>query len=336
MKNFMAGNRNNYVKQVRLFLDQIPDFGPEFNAKFQQQLDDFGKRTVRSYAILQEFFADQTKSIAAKIKELDVIAKQLSGTSLNKEMLGIENCLKTIAQIQEKREEQKDINQTIEKNKQEIELLKKSIAEKAEDRKNRLESKEYKELMRLKGLVVKTKQELQSLESQLNELIAPLFRVFRKYSKITVAHEKLLNSYLKDPVEAFLKDTRYDIVTAIADLKKNIDKGAMQLDAKEKSKTLEKIDLITKDKLREMYKRYLELKKLAKASEYDIAKIRVVQELEKIDLELDRLQNRKRKLEAEDEEGLKMQEEIKVDQENLTVKAKQSVKTVLKINLTIT
>jgi hypothetical protein len=335
MKNFMIGNRNNYVKQVRLFLDQIPDFGPNFNTQFQKHLNDFGKRTAKNYTILQEFFADQSKAIAAKIKELNDASNQISGTSTSKEILEIENCLKTISQIQEKREEHTEIAKMMEKNKIEIEKLKQMIVKGAESRKNRLESKQYKELMRLKDLVVKTKKEVQIIESQINELFAPLFRMFRKYKKITIAHEKLLDKYLKDPVEAFMKDTRFDIVTAVSALGKHIQKGSMQMDAKEKRKILDKIGLITKEKLKTIYKKYNELKKIAKAAEYDVGKIKIVEELEKIDLELDRMQNRKRKLEGEIEDGIRMQEEWKVDEEKLRTKLVQNTKKVLKINLTI-
>ncbi|MBW2987513.1 hypothetical protein KY336_03085 [Candidatus Woesearchaeota archaeon] len=335
MKNFMIGNRNNYVKQVRLFVDQIPDFGPNFNTQFQKILNDFGKRTAKNYTILQEFFADQTKAIAAKIKDLDDVSKKISGTATSNEILEIENCLKTISQIQEKREEHTEIAKMVEKNRAEIEKLKQMIVKGAESRKNRLESKQYKELMRLKDLIVKTKKEVQILESQINELFAPLFRMFRKYKKITIAHEKLLDKYLKDPVDAFMKDTRFDIVTAVTALGKHIEKGSMQMDAKEKRKILDKISLITKEKLRTILKRYKELKKIGKAAEYDVGKIKVVQELEKIDLELDRMQNRKRKLEGEIEDGLKMQGEWKVDEEKLRNKLVQNIKKLLKINLTI-
>ena len=73
--DFMHGNRENYIKQVNQLITNLPELGEDFKEKFDKLLDDFSKRTTRSYQILQEFFSHEIKNVAFKIKEISETAQ---------------------------------------------------------------------------------------------------------------------------------------------------------------------------------------------------------------------------------------------------------------------
>ena len=47
--SFMIGNRDNYIKQINLLIQQIPEFGENFVEEFNDLLDVFSKKSHKGY-----------------------------------------------------------------------------------------------------------------------------------------------------------------------------------------------------------------------------------------------------------------------------------------------
>ena len=118
MVSFMEGNRENYLHQLRILKDSIPSFGPDFSKQFDAQLDIFAQKTQRNYAVLQEFFNDEIKAMALKIKELSQLAREISLG--DPRFLAIENTLQKIAELETLRNEMQAVRETIASKDEEI------------------------------------------------------------------------------------------------------------------------------------------------------------------------------------------------------------------------
>ena len=82
-KQAMEGNRDAYIKRVKIFLSGIDlddknyDGIVNFCNDFSNELDMLAKSTLKSYQILQHFLANESSEIAANIRNLDSLLKQL-------------------------------------------------------------------------------------------------------------------------------------------------------------------------------------------------------------------------------------------------------------------
>ena len=82
LKNFMSGNRTNYIRQVNMFLDtlKIPEnqeniktFVESANLAFEN----LNKSAKKSFYILQEFFAEESGKVAEDLRRIDTKTKEI-------------------------------------------------------------------------------------------------------------------------------------------------------------------------------------------------------------------------------------------------------------------
>ena len=76
-KQFMEGNRKAYLQKTEHFFREVEEIIEHeinfFVHHYKDYLDNFGKGTSRAYSILNEFFSNEARGIALRIKELDNI-----------------------------------------------------------------------------------------------------------------------------------------------------------------------------------------------------------------------------------------------------------------------
>src|SRR3989338_2388022 len=91
-KQYMEGNRKAYIRAINSFLGNMEInnrnyfYLLDFSKRFGELINDLNKGTLRSYTILQEFFANETSKIAQNIKNFDILFKELK-SALNNESL---------------------------------------------------------------------------------------------------------------------------------------------------------------------------------------------------------------------------------------------------------
>src|SRR3989338_1120374 len=91
-KQYMEGNRKAYARAISSFIGHMEInnrdyfYLLDFCRQFDGLINDLNKGTLRSYSILQEFFANETGKIAQNLKNFDTLFNELSST-LNDERM---------------------------------------------------------------------------------------------------------------------------------------------------------------------------------------------------------------------------------------------------------
>lgn len=211
--DFMHGNRENYIKQVNLLLNSMPELKEDFESKFNFLLDDFSKRTTRSYQILNEFFSHETKDIALKIKEgygiaLDYITPDPEVANINNvldKFKNIESNKKLAVELKEKINDLQ--NKSIEEEKKVVE-----ISQSLEEMRD---SPESERLIVLNETIKQTERRLNEIEVSVINMFSPFSKLIRRHERQSEKFGKLLKDYDRDSLKTFEDDNQMNIIDAI-------------------------------------------------------------------------------------------------------------------------
>jgi len=136
VKQIMEGNRHAYIQKVMNLLEDLEPFEgtEEFCEGFEISIAGFGKGTARSYAVLQEFFKNESRDIAEHIGKLNGNVKQIY--SEHQKWKGIQGTIKHIKAIQQQMKEHQEIGKHIEDVKEQMLHTKSKIVEQEESLKS--------------------------------------------------------------------------------------------------------------------------------------------------------------------------------------------------------
>lgn len=121
------------------------------------------------------------------------------------------------------------------------------------------ESKEYKDLLKLKEERQKLVDELSDHKETLTHSFAILERALRKYSRIAVEDEKRVIAYLDSPILVLRKDPELRILKILSSMESSINNNTIDLKEKKKKKTIEEIKRMGKDYFESFLSKYTEL-----------------------------------------------------------------------------
>jgi len=294
---FMEGNREAYEKKLKIFLQdiQLPEknrYGEiiEHYSLFEDDLNEFGKNTIKSYSILREFFDKIATDIARDIKDIEksleymVMAIEKSRImeleKIKNKIHAINRALETreemIQNIKEKRRNIKEQEDRKLKTEKELETLKKSSA-----------YKKYLSELREKETVL---EEISKEKNNILQLFAGLDKALKKYKRGAL-NEKIIDLYLENPNNAVLEDEQFEIVDVLDKLKKLVEEDKLELEDKKKEKTLQTIDAIHIDLLIEKRKRILELHANLKEKEHILSKNPAILNYKDLEYKLEHIQS---------------------------------------------
>ncbi|MBW2980805.1 hypothetical protein KY360_05305 [Candidatus Woesearchaeota archaeon] len=264
-KQFMQGNREAYTRRVNIFVDRIvlPNSPKEILShctSFDKELQSFGKSTARPYHILQEFFGNESREVALNIKNLDKHMKELRETiktagldRVEKIKEAIEHLVRTIAQ-------KKQYDSEVKQAQKNIEDLKNSKDESEAEIKKFKESNEFLDYEKLKNEKEKAAANLEEHKKQLLHSFAVLERALKKFQRIAFEDEKLIESYIQNPVAALEQDNELRIIGILNKLEHNARNDKLDLKDKKKDKTIAEIRELSKDFFISFLDKYAELK----------------------------------------------------------------------------
>ncbi len=244
-KQIMKGNREIYVKRIERFLETIvlsENFNKllEFCNSFDTLLNDFGKNTIRNHQILNEFFILELRNVDDNIKELIKLIKKAKETIEESKILKADELKKNLEKIQQKINFKKELKEKIKLTKEKNEEENKIIKNEETNLKDLEEGKSHKQFINLinkKKLVIK---ELENLEKEILQNFSVIVRALKKYERITL-EQKLVRSYLKNPLQILLLDKELKIVKLLAKMNNLIVDGRIELKDKKKNKILQKL-----------------------------------------------------------------------------------------------
>lgn len=335
-KHVMEGNRRTYILQVELFLKSL-NFPKEIHLQdikefleaFEEKLADFTKNSARSYYILQEFFKDESKEVAKRMRNIDALARELLQEEYGKiveisdSIVALHRIRKEntqiLLQLKEEKEKQQGIVDLIEKNNQEISRFK--------------ESKQFARIQELRQKLAEEEQISRKTEDSIVQLFSPLEPGMKKYAKISLDHDALLQQYMENPVHALLADSTVTILLALRKMQESIQQNAIELKEDKKEKILLHLPQLTQEKVQDLVAMVTQqrnrIAELKKAIQED-AILHRIQELEY------RNQHLKDKLTKVEESILKLEKNIDQEQtERLKQEIAEKMKEVLQIEVQI-
>ncbi|MBD3313612.1 hypothetical protein GF345_04175 [Candidatus Woesearchaeota archaeon] len=258
----MEGNRQAYLRSVSLFLDQLKtptaiNIGNinDFLSRFEENLDHFTKTSSRSYYVLQEFFKDESGTIAHKIKKIDAISRSL----LDNDYMKLNRISERIEEIKEALAAKKKAEDLIQDEKAHYNSIN-ALKRDTEDKIEKLEqSRDFKDLKQIEDEKERVKDQIKKNEAELISLFSPVEKSMKKYSKMSVEGEQIINAYLDSFLKGLLKDENLLITDVLRMMKQSVENDQLDLKDRKKEKTLEALDLITRDRLKHFTDRHYEL-----------------------------------------------------------------------------
>ncbi|MBI2658240.1 hypothetical protein HYX08_06125 [Candidatus Woesearchaeota archaeon] len=261
-KQYMEGNRKAYIRAVNSFLGHMEINNKDyfylldFTKQFDELLNDLNKGTLRSYTILQEFFANETGNIAQNLRNFDRLFAELKSALNDEKMVSVNS---TRAKIQSlKAKEKQRINLDMDLKSAEASVI---LAIKEKDSimagiESFTKSGEHGNFAMLIEERKNKETEFYNDENQILQSFSVLERPLRKYSHIAFEHEEIVLDYLKHPIETLADDKNLAIADILKNLEKALNDNQLQIDEKKKERSIEEIRKLSKEFLEQFLKKY--------------------------------------------------------------------------------
>jgi len=333
-KQVMEGSRQTYIKCIKAFsesinppeeidIDQLTDFISEF----EEKSNSFTKTTARSYYVLQEFFSVESSAIAERIKNMDIIIRNIFDNKLKK----IADVEKRIKELDSDLKKKHDISEQAYKEENKLESINKQIEEANEDMKRLRASKAFTDAHDL----LKEKEESESKLKKQGNVLSGMFSQFdkamRKYERIALDNQRVLQKYIDNSLNALLKDEKLVILEVLSKLKDAIINNTIEL--KDKDKVLARLDVINEETLRTGLKSYTQLKDNLESLDKQIKNNTALKEFEEMEYKQKHLTEKYNRCE---EETNKLKKQIeKYDISGMRTKLEKSISALLDIEFKI-
>jgi hypothetical protein len=266
VKSIVLGHRQNYIRRLTQLISAIRQPAEishtaalEFYETTQQELDKFSQETTKSYYAVQHLFHKEIDEIAKLIKLLDKHTDKIKKLIEKSSAVEIDHAKQQISHLQGQIEKKALLEKELEILKSRLEKAENSTRQSEQELNKLLESREYLELQELNQKLANTKEDMLAMETQITHLFSPIERPLRKFSKITLEDEKLVQSYSEKPSQALLEDRDLKIVPLLQKMKNSILSNAVELKDKKKEKTLETIKKLAPEYLRLIIANFREL-----------------------------------------------------------------------------
>jgi len=333
VKHILEGSRTTYIQKVTLFFEELTlpeefDQLLEFCDAFDKNLEQLGKKTVKNYQILQEFFADKASAVSANIKHVhDIMQKvkkliQDAGIQEGKEVKNeVIHVLQKIEKKQEMKEQLKRAEQELQKESKDIEDKEKKI-------KKLEEGNAYKNSVNL----LNEKQAIQKEIQEKHDSFSIIEAALKKYERLTLDNT-LVQKYLDNPVKALLQDKELKIVALLAKMKESILSGALELKAKKKEKILRELDKLNRGYFEAYVTRHNELHEKLKAIETEIRTMGIYEEIGELKQGLAQNKDKAEKVQTEINDLMKGVERIDIGylKENLENEIRAHIDEIVRI-----
>ncbi len=286
-KSIAFGNRVEYCKRVRAYAEQLalPHPIEELLAFFltnKQATKELAQSIQHPFAVLQEFFAHESKAVVQALHYLELhmtaVHEQVTSTHVQKLTRVLEQSREYVAACQRQdalRVEQLQQESSLLETRHHQDRLRTTYAgieQSSEQQELR------KSLEQIRNLVA-------AQESVLQNMFAPLDAALRKYARLSVDHEALVERYLANPVVALSQDIHLKIIDVLAKLQQATWSDQLELKAEKKTKTIFAIAELTKPFLQHFITNYAKLKRDENNAQKALQSHQSTQHLQQLDQE---------------------------------------------------
>jgi len=261
-KQYMEGNRKAYLKAISSFLGRLEinnksyPYLANFCKEFDEMINDLNKGTLRSYTILQEFFANETNSIAQNLKSLNEMFKQMKSVLNNGKVVAVNEITRKAQSLKARSRQKINLEVELKKASAELRLANGNKDSIMADIGKFNESDEHKNFIKLNEEKKSKNDAFYNDESRILQSFSVLEKPLRKYSHIAFEHEEIAINYLKQPIETLINDKNMEILNILKNLQDFLKDNKLQIDEKKKEKSLEEINRLSKDFIEQFLKKY--------------------------------------------------------------------------------
>lgn len=265
-KQYMEGNRKAYIRAVNSFLGHLEINNKDyyylldFCKLFDEMINDLNKGTLRSYTILQEFFANETGRIAQNLKNFDVLFKELKSTLNNKNMVEINNAIENVQRLEARRKQKINLDMDLKSAEAAFMIANNEKDSLMADIEKFNKSDEHKNFISLNEQKKTKAREFYNDENRILQSFAVLERPLRKYSHVAFEHEELVLDYLKQTIDTLVNDKELKIVEILKSMEKSLKDGKINVDERKREKSIEEISKLDREFLEQFTKKYFSFK----------------------------------------------------------------------------
>lgn len=284
-RQVMESNRQNYVRYVQSFLTQIDapeqphvDDVSDFISRFEEKLAALKKVTAKSYYVLKEFFARELADVGKHVNNADLLVRDLHSPQykrimhIKKDIINLENFLKnkqsSSGMFTQEKKSANVLQNMIDDVKQEISMLK--------------HSKAYKSLETLEQQKEKLLTKIKHNENVLAGEFSAFSRALKKYAHVSLDGKEIIQSYLDNPFSALMNDKEFKILLVLQQLKHAVHSGQILLKDKEKARTLDKINVVSKSHLENLLDIHAKLREQMQGIKKQMLLNNVLREIEEL------------------------------------------------------
>jgi hypothetical protein len=314
--NFMVGNRKAYIKNTRDFLDFIEKISgfdsPEeimtsiLNAK--KHVEILSRNNQRPYAVMQHFFANESRTIGNHIKDIidqyDLLEKYFLDSGINE----LNDALSFIERREEKQKARKILEDEIIAKKEHINeniISSKKAKTQLKMFENGSDFSDFKRINLEKERII---NEIKSLESELLMAFDPIDSALKKYSRVA-EDKKIIELILKSPIDAVSIESRKTVIM-LAKFYDAVSKETIELKDRKKDKVLSAINRLSQGFFDSFINKHNVLKREKHEIEEKLRQNRIMRDYEDILYRIKHLESREGILKADIESIEKKAEKI--------------------------
>ena len=294
-KQYMEGNRKAYAKAISSFLGHMEInnknyfYLAEFCAEFDSLLDDLNKGTLRSYTILQEFFANEAAKIAQNLRIFNSLFKELKDELNNKKISEVNSLKGRAESLKIKLKQKINIDVDFKSAEAEVKLANGEKDSIMAEISSFSRSEDHNNFIRLNEERKIAEKNFYEDENQILQSFSVLERPLRKYSHTAFEHEEIIMDYLNNPIETMVGDRELKILKILENLEKMLSEGNIQVDDKKKEKSLEEIKKLDKEFIAGFLKRYFSFKSEIEEAEKKIKSTGAAEKLRNLNDKLEEI-----------------------------------------------
>ena len=312
-KQYMEGNRKAYIRAINSFLGNMEINNKDyfylinFCKQFNGLINELNRGTLRSYTILQEFFANETGRIAQNLKNFDTLFAELKSVLNDEKITAVNKAVEKIQSLKIKTKQKMNSELDFKSTSANIKLSndeKNSIMAGIENFNN---SDGHKNFLRLNEEKRNKETIFYGYENQILQSFSVLERALRKYSHIAFEHEEIVLDYLKRPIETLANDKKMHILNILKNLQNVLMEDKLQIDDKKKEKSLEEIKKLNREFIEQFLKKYSSFKVEMEEIDNKIEATGTQEKLREFNRQLEEINIR---IEKNNEEFKKLEEDV--------------------------
>lgn len=273
----MKGNRSSYLKRTEQFLTTLASFYDkeemtykalkQLAEKYQEELKNYHDTTLKPYAVLQYFFANESYTVAKNIKEIDEEMKKLEVILKKQSVESLENVQEQIQTLKKKKQEEEHLQKEKNNSQEELERLR-GLQKQAEEKKKKAEeSDRYQKYLQEKEQLQQQEKKQKQQKEQLQHSFSVIEKALRKYAKEEPTQEECIQEYCEKPEAAIEKDSDLNIIFILEQVKQKVETNALEIKEDKKEKILLELGNLSKSFFETWRREYKKIQEEKKAKE---------------------------------------------------------------------